>query len=211
MIKGIIFDMDGVLMDTEYFYIMRRQRYLDAMGFVRNEDHNFVGSNEKAIWEIMVPEDELLREELKLGYRAYRKLNKIPYRELLNPSMPDLFKKLNSMKLKIAIASSSELGEIKNMVSVAGVSEYVDSMLSGEDCRAHKPNPEIYLESLKRLKLSADEVLAVEDSPTGIMAAKNAKIRVLALKPTHFDLDQSNADVVIEKLENLLDYVIEQD
>ena len=72
MIKGIVFDMDGVLADTEHFYQKRREAFLREKDFVWDESLDFVGSNEKAIWEALVPEDEKLRQEMLMEYRAYR-------------------------------------------------------------------------------------------------------------------------------------------
>ena len=85
MYRGIIFDMDGVLADTESYYTNRRDEYLRLMGYQRQENTDFTGSNEKALWETMVPNDPELRQELLMGYRAYRKLHPIPFRELLDP------------------------------------------------------------------------------------------------------------------------------
>ena len=64
MHKGIIFDMDGVLADTEGYYTARRLEYLGRMGYSWQDDADFTGSNEKALWEIMVPHDPELRQEL---------------------------------------------------------------------------------------------------------------------------------------------------
>ena len=64
MYKGIIFDMDGVLADSEGYYASRREEYLDLIGYRRQENTDFTGSNEKALWETMVPDDLELRQEL---------------------------------------------------------------------------------------------------------------------------------------------------
>lgn len=204
MIKGIVFDMDGVLADTESYYDRRREAYLAAVGFQRQEDTDFTGSNEKALWEAIVPGDPELRQELLMGYRAYRKLHPVPFRELLDPQVEPLFRALKERGRKIGIASSSDPKAIAALVRAAGVEGLVDSQISGEQCRAHKPAPEIYLRSLEALGLSADEALAVEDSPTGILSAKRAGLTVLALKPRHGTLDQSAADAVIGQLMEVL-------
>ena len=201
MHKGIIFDMDGVLADTEGYYTGRRDEYLRLMGYRRREETDFTGSNEKALWETMVPHDPELRRELMMGYRAYRKLHPIPFQKLLDPQVEPLFRALKANGLKIGIASSSDPKAIAALVQAAGVEALVDSQISGEQCKAHKPDPEIYLRSLEALGLNAAEALAVEDSPTGILSAKRAGLTVLALKPRHGEpLDQSLADVVIPQL-----------
>ncbi len=75
MIQGVVFDMDGVLADTEHFYQCRREAYLDRMDFPGARGVDFVGSNEKAIWETLVPGDAELREQMLQGYRAYRRFH----------------------------------------------------------------------------------------------------------------------------------------
>ena len=201
MYRGIIFDMDGVLADTESYYTNRRDEYLRLMGYQRQENTDFTGSNEKALWETMVPNDPELRQELLMGYRAYRKLHPIPFRELLDPQAAALFRTLKERGLKIGIASSSDPKAIAALVQAAGVEALVDSQISGDQCKAHKPDPEIYLRSLEALGLTAGEALAVEDSPTGILSAKRAGLTVLALRPRHDEpLDQSAADTVISQL-----------
>lgn len=208
MYKGIIFDMDGVLADTEGYYTHRRDEYLRLMGYQRQEDTDFTGSNEKALWETMVPNDPELRQELLMGYRAYRKLHPIPFRELLDPQAAALFRTLKEQGQKIGIASSSDPKAIAALVQAAGVEALVDSQISGDQCKAHKPDPEIYLRSLKALGLTAGEALAVEDSPTGILSAKRAGLTVLALRPRHDEpLDQSAADTVISQLMDVVSYI----
>ena len=208
MYRGIIFDMDGVLADTESYYTNRRDEYLRLMGYQRQENTDFTGSNEKALWETMVPNDPELRQELLMGYRAYRKLHPIPFRELLDPQAALLFRALKERGLKIGIASSSDPKAIASLVQAAGVEALVDSQISGDQCKAHKPDPEIYLRSLKALGLTAGEALAVEDSPTGILSAKRAGLTVLALRPRHDEpLDQSAADTVISQLMDVVSYI----
>ena len=208
MYRVIIFDMDGVLADTESYYTNRRDEYLRLMGYQRQENTDFTGSNEKALWETMVPNDPELRQELLMGYRAYRKLHPIPFRELLDPQAAALFRTLKERGLKIGIASSSDPKAIAALVQAAGVEELVDSQISGDQCKAHKPDPEIYLRSLKALGLTAGEALAVEDSPTGILSAKRAGLTVLALRPRHDEpLDQSAADTVISQLMDVVSYI----
>lgn len=208
MYRGIIFDMDGVLADTESYYTNRRDEYLRLMGYQRQENTDFTGSNEKALWETMVPGDPELRQELLMGYRAYRKLHPIPFRELLDPQVAPLFRTLKERGLKIGIASSSDPKAIAVLVQAAGVGKLVDSQISGEQCKAHKPDPEIYLRSLEALGLAAGEALAVEDSPTGILSAKRAGLTVLALRPRHGErLDQSAASGVIDQLDDVSKFI----
>lgn len=198
MIQGIIFDMDGVLADTEHFYQARRDDFLDRMDFPGPRGMDFVGSNERAIWETLVPDDPVLRQEMLHGYRAYRKLHPTDYAQLADPEVKPLFQALKRGGLKIGIASSSDQNAIRQLIAGAGVDGLPDFIISGEECAAHKPAPEIYLRALAGLGLRAEDTFAVEDSPTGIAAAKNAGLTVYALRPRHGErLDQSAADGVL--------------
>lgn len=81
MIEAVIFDMDGVLADTEYYYENRRKNFLLENGIPIPEG-NFIGSNEKAIWEAIVPNDPVRRQEMLMAYREYRKARPTPYGKL---------------------------------------------------------------------------------------------------------------------------------
>lgn len=206
MVQGVIFDMDGVLADTEYFYQTRRDAFLDAMDFPGPRGMDFVGSNERAIWEALVPNDPVLRQEMLQGYRAYRKLHPADYAALADPAVGPLFAELKRRGLRIGIASSSDHTAIRALLDAAGCSGLPDHVISGEDCTAHKPAPEIYLRAMAALGLTPETALAVEDSPTGIAAARAAGLRVYALRPRHGErMDQSAADGILERLQDVLE------
>lgn len=206
MIEGIIFDMDGVLVDTEHFYQSRRDAYLREMNYTRCENTDFTGSNEKAIWETIVPDNPELCRQMMLGYQEYRKYHRVPYNELVDRQAEPLFRELKSRNIRIAIASSSDRMAIDAMVRETGLEEFIDFSISGTQCGAHKPDPEIYLKALSGLGLDREHVFAVEDSSTGIAAALNAGLNVYALKPRHGEnMDQSAATGVIGQLMDVLD------
>ncbi len=96
-------------------------------------------------------------------------------------------------------ASSDEL------VEIAGIADVLDYTISGHECSAFKPDPEIYLRAMEALGVEPAECLVIEDSPLGIEAGKRSGARVLALRPHEgVNLDQSAADVVIDNLTDIL-------
>lgn len=206
MIQGVIFDMDGVLADTEHFYQCRREDYLDRMDFPGPRGVDFVGSNEKAIWETLVPGDIELREQMLQGYRAYRRFHPEDYGKLADPQVKPLFEELRRRNVRVGIASSSDREGIQEFMRAAGVAGLVDFIISGEECTAHKPNPEIYLRAMAALGLTPGTSFAVEDSPTGIAAARNAGMTVYALRPRHSEkMDQSAANGILNSLAEVIE------
>ena len=205
MIKGVIFDMDGVLVDSEYFYEQRRREFFRRMDFIPEYQGDFIGSNEPEMWRILVPDDSEFREQMMQGYRAYRRLHPTPYGELLDPAVPELFRCLKARGIRIGIASSSPKETVRHLMALAGVETLVDNILTGEECAAYKPAPDIYLRSMEAMDLSPETSFAVEDSPAGIRAAVDAGMRVYALRPRHGEkLDQSSAHGVLRSLDEVL-------
>lgn len=209
MIKAVLFDMDGVLVDTEWFYNRRRVAYLETKGFTFDEIPDLSGSNEKAIWEYFVPDDEVRREELRQGYAAYQALHPVPYGELLNRDAAPVMRELHRRGVKCAIASSSYRELIDELVEVADMADVLDFTISGHECTAFKPDPEIYERAMGALGVGPDEALVIEDSPLGIEAGRRSGARVLALRPHEgVVLDQSGADRIIDSLADILDELV---
>ena len=94
---------------------------------------------------------------------------------------------------------------IDELVEIAGIAGVLDYTISGHECSAFKPDPEIYLRAMEALGVEPAECLVIEDSPLGIEAGKRSGARVLALRPHEgVNLDQSAADVVIDNLTDIL-------
>ena len=87
--------MDGVLADTEYYYENRRKNFLLENGIPIPEG-NFIGSNEKAIWEAIVPNAPVRRQEMLMAYREYRQVRPTPYGKLTDPQAEPLMNALRS-------------------------------------------------------------------------------------------------------------------
>ena len=206
MVKAVLFDMDGVLVDTEWFYNRRRVAFMEGRGFHFDEVPDLSGSNEPAIWRALVPDDAELRDRLRVEYKeVYSPAHPVPYAELLNRDAAPTMRALHGRGVKCAIASSSERAMIEELVDIAGIGDALDYMVSGHECSAFKPDPEIYLRAMAALGVKAGECLVVEDSPMGIEAGVRSGARVLALRPHEgVTLDQSGADKVIGSLRDIL-------
>lgn len=209
MLKAVLFDMDGVLANTEGFYNRRRAAYLSEVLPSYDGPWDFAGSNDKAIWETIVPDSVELRERLHAGYDVYRATHAEDYRELGNPAAPSVFAQLKEAGLLVGIASSSEVAMICRMMRETGLTHLVDAYVSGHDVPRHKPAPDVYLACMEQLGVTPGECVVVEDSPTGIAAGLAAGAQVVALSEyVAPGTDQSDAQRHIARLSELPQVVL---
>lgn len=205
-IKGILFDMDGVLVDSEEFIsssavaVFRElgQKVLpeDFLPYVgTGENHYLGGVAEKYGLEIDIP-----RSKARL-YELYSEQIK----GRLKP-LPGVFAFIHScreLELKLAVATSAD--DIKMQASLREIGldpAGFDTLVRGEDVRHKKPAPDIYLMAAKGLGLKPAECLVIEDAPSGIRAGKSAGCRVLALTTSFPEQELKEADLVIPDLEH---------
>lgn len=211
MIKAVLFDMDGVLVDTEWFYNRRRCAYLETKGFVFDEIPDLSGTNDIYVWEYFEPDDAQRRAELKREYvEQYMPAHPVPYDELKNKDAKPVMEALRERGVVSAIASSGQPEMIEELVEAAELRDVLMATVSGHEVAAFKPDPAVYLRTMELLGVAPEECLVVEDSPLGIEAGRRAGCRTLALRPREgVSLDQSKADRIIDSLWDLLEEIAE--
>ena len=201
--KAVIFDMDGVLIDSEPVYLEMFRRFIMENGGNAEEEtlRAIAGASARQTWvymaqmwkEIIDPEE--LHREFRRQYPRFR----VPYGEVVYPGVDSLLYWLKRKGVRLALASSSSDRAIRQMLEETGFEAYFDCIVSGDMFKESKPNPEIYLYTLSRLGLSAEECVVMEDSTYGIQAAKAAGLKVVAVKDHRFSYDQTSADCFVEK------------
>lgn len=205
--KAIIFDMDGVLFDTEFFYYHRRKRFLKGKGIsIEHLPMNFfIGGNMKLLWPAVLKEefDQWDIEELQLEYGDYKKSYPLPYKDLLFSDTVQTIKSLNYCGYKLALASNSTKGDIDKALDESLLKDYFSVILSGQDFQRSKPDPSVYEEAVRQLGIDKSEILVVEDSEKGIEAGIRANLDVWAVKDLIFNMNQSKAARLIKNLEEL--------
>lgn len=201
--KAVIFDMDGVLIDSEALHLYDFRVFLQKhnQNLTNKELSEFVGLDAKTfighlqeIWKpvSLLPSIEEIKEGCKYPSDSFQ--------DMLVPHVRFILSHLKKNNIKIAIASSSPYNIIYKMLSINDIDSYFDVIVSGNDVQAKKPSPDIYFETLKRLELPSNDCIVIEDSLVGIQAAINAGLYVIAVKENRFLVDQSQADCIVNDL-----------
>lgn len=202
--KAVIFDMDGVLVDTEHYYYTRRETFLTSKGISIKHLSPlvFIGGNMKQVWHMILADDydkwdvKALQEE----YKQYKLDHSIPYDTLLFSDAPTILEELTKKGYRLGLASSTAKLEILSALKTTKLERYFDVVLSGDDFNESKPNPEIYQVAMKELDVKPTETLIVEDSTKGIAAGVAAGATVWGIKDYRFGLDQSGAVELFDTL-----------
>ena len=205
--KGILFDMDGVLVDSEPLFHKAVNVMVERCGAapITEEENNryLLGTTVEETW-IRVKE---LRDvpqtpaELLAGYNEVVK--EVLRSDLTpRPGVRDLIAEAQRRGLPIAVASSSLREWVDLKLSVIGLTDAFPVKLGGDDIENGKPAPDIYVKAARLIGLQATECIAIEDSPIGLAAASaSGAYTICTLTDSTRHLDLSAADVIIENLE----------
>lgn len=209
-IKGIIFDLDGVLLETEYYQWQGWVIPLREFGIelTKEKYFDYAGKNGKQIDEELIKDfnlninrGELLskKEPLLIKWFKEEKLNYMPYAK----EAIEFF----SSKFKIALCSGGSRDEIILKLEKAELIEYFPIIVAGSDVEKSKPFPDIYLKAQELIGLSFEECLAIEDTQYGLQAAKDAGLNCVSI-PNEYSLKQdfSRADIICKSLKDLIEY-----
>lgn len=204
MIKAVIFDMDGVLIDAKDWHYDALNQALRLFGLeISRADHltTFDGLPTRRKLEMLTVTEGLPTElhgfvnDLKQAYTM----------EIVNARCRPTFiheyalAKLNSRGLKLAVASNSVRNSVVAMMERSHLAVYLDVMLSNEDVSKPKPDPEIYIRAMEQLGVQPQETLIVEDNDHGIRAARASGAHVLVVKTVQ-DVNLANIDSRIEEI-----------
>ena len=205
--KAVIFDMDGVLVDSEP---ANNEQVAQFMEILKEPFLNgLVGCSYEHAIQVCL---EYLKIDMDPGVfmnqlDAYIQEHPFNYADYLNPGVKEVLSYLREKGIKTAVASSSLLSQIQKMIKECDLESSFDCILSGEMFAESKPNPEIYLVAAKELGVDPNECLVIEDSAFGIEAGKRAGMKVLALKDTRYGINQSQADYTISNMIEIKDFI----
>ena len=206
-IKAVLFDMDGLMVDTESLsteafissakaqgYNMTKEETLKVLGFTKANIYQFwidyfQGTN--------VDGKKLVDDHYEYIENVLYTVGpgKMPYVE-------ELLKYLRENNYKIAVASSSDTADIKNNLEKTKLEKYIDEIASGAEVENGKPAPDVFLLAAKRLGVDPKDCLILEDSKAGIKAGKASGAMVFMV-PDMFTVDKECEDIADRILTNL--------
>jgi beta-phosphoglucomutase family hydrolase len=207
--QAVIFDMDGVLVDSEpiYFEIEKKSFLHYGVELSEEDQHSFVGVTQEEMWKQVKSRFGLepMMEDL-LDYHRNQVMEVISsYTDLEPiPQAQQFIQRLAEKGVPIAVASSSSLKLIETMLMKISLNSYFPVVVSGEEVKRGKPSPDVFLLAAKRLGVDPSLCLVIEDSYHGVTAAKAAGMWCAAfrnLNSGHQDL--SAADWIVSEYDSL--------
>lgn len=204
MIKLIIFDLDGVLVETKHIHFLTLNNAIESI-----VGSNFIISEKEhlSIYDGLKTYEKLkiLTKEKGLSEEFYKEIWELKQNLTLNSisklspnnRLIEIMKKLREKNFKIACCSNSIRRSVLIMLSKLGLIEFMDLILSNEDVKNGKPHPEIYWSAMSSMGFLPDETLIIEDSPHGLLAANRSKAHVLRVN--------NPEDVTYEKILSILE------
>jgi HAD superfamily hydrolase (TIGR01509 family) len=208
VIEAVVFDLDGVILQTEEVWDEVRGRYVVEHGGRYDEEA------QRAMMGMSAPEwSRYLADELGVPGTPAEisadivRLMEARYREEL-PLIPGAVEAVERLagRWPLGLASSSNRPLIDTALALSGLERSFTATVSSEEVARGKPAPDVYLEAARRLTVAPDRCAAVEDSHSGIRSAKAAGMRVVAIPNPSFPPDPEAlalADLVLESISDL--------
>ena len=199
MIKNIIFDFDGVLVDSEILVAKAFSKYLDSLGitFGEKEFANFAGK--KTIEVIDILSQRFLIKDQKIFFDDIMKIASNIYKQELT-TVNGAYEFVSNSKLKLFIGSNSIKDRIIDGLKRVRLDEYFtdDQVYSFDLVKNPKPHPDVYLKVIKDNNLNKNETIIIEDSAVGVKAGVSAKIKVIGLTAGGHWHDQRDKNELVD-------------
>jgi HAD superfamily hydrolase (TIGR01509 family) len=204
---AVIFDMDGVLIDSEplHFGVLNEVLAVDSHAMDHAEYEQFIGTTTEVMFESLIGRYHLPGSVLDCTRRYQAAVLRVLHQpHALQPGVLALIARLRELGLRLGVASSSNRAWIDATLDSLRLANRFDAIVSGDDVAHSKPHPEIYLLAADRLGVNPDRCLAIEDAPNGVRSAFVAGMTVLGVRTpytAHLRLD--GAERIVDSLAEL--------
>lgn len=185
MIKAIIFDMDGLMIDSERVTFECYQERLKDMNLTMDEDFykTLLGKPIKGIYQRFYdvygndfPIENVIQDVHQLMAERFE-TEGVPVKK----GLVELLHYLKDNNYKTIVATSSNRDRVDKILAQAKITEFFDDSICGDEVTKGKPNPEVFLKSCQKLGVNVDEAIVLEDSEAGIQASYDANIKVICI------------------------------
>ena len=209
-VQGIIFDMDGLMFDTEKVGYKHMLNIVSANGYDMPKSvlNKTIGVNKKTAIQIFkkylgksFPAERLLQEKRKIVNIDLEK-NGVPVKE----GLYEILSHLEENNIKKAVATSSYREVVENVLQKTNVYKRFDTIVCGDEIKNSKTEPDIFLKAYEKLNLPKENILILEDSPMGILAAYRAGIKSIMI-PDILPADEQSKDMYFKKCKSLLEVI----
>lgn len=208
--EAIIFDMDGVIIDSEPIHYHCSNKLLAPFNIELNREKydTYIGGSCKVMWSDIREEhgledsvDTIIANEFKI-FLDYLKNGKGQVKPI--EGIPELLAQLKDEKATIALASSSSMENINTVTSLFGIDHYFKVKVTGQTLKETKPHPEIFFKTAELLDVEPKKCLVIEDSRNGAVAAKAAGMICIGYQnPNCGYQDLSMADHVVNHISHI--------
>jgi beta-phosphoglucomutase family hydrolase len=208
-VKALIFDMDGVLVNTEPHHIFLEKKLFAGLKLnITEEEHNtYMGKANDVMWRELIQKYNLPYKVQELAERNKKEIIKYfsEMKEIeLMPGIIDILEKLYQKRIPMAVASSSVAETIEIILSRTGLRKYFLYRVNSGLVKRSKPAPDIFLYTADLLSVKPEQCMVIEDSENGIKAAKAAGMFCVAYTgKSSGSQDQSLADECIDDFSQL--------
>lgn len=209
--KAFIFDMDGVIIDSEPIHFEVDSKVMKHFGIDIDQEEleEYVGMDNEEMWNIIKAKYNMKQSVSEIiGYQLSKKVQAFKETKI-GPieGITDLFNILHKLNIPMAVASSSSKELIEVVMNKFGISHYFTYIISGEEVNKSKPEPDIYLEAARVIKVEPKDCVVLEDSKNGVIAAKAAGMKCIGYhNPNSGNQDLSRADIIVEKVDEVINY-----
>ena len=206
-IKAVLFDMDGLMVDTESLateafihsakeqgYDMTKEETLLVLGFTTESIYEF--------WENYFKNSDVSGKQLVDDHYKYIENILFTTGPRKMPYIEELLKYLKESNYKVAVASSSNMNHIINNMEKTGLKKYIDEFASGAEVENGKPAPDVFLLAVERLGVKPENCLVLEDSKAGVIAGSSAGAKVIMV-PDMFSPDDECKEKAYKIVNNL--------